>query len=185
MLETLWNIGDGKFYTLGGWLGGWLESKWKGPPPGRQIFEPYVINNISGSYFNFPDIRVFAYDPITGNRSSKVQKRVDRLSGAAYAQSVRNKVGYTLGGNLIPGTSYVRNRILYPAVDTISAYDFRNNKFSTSTLPADVIGQSTRLQLHCLDRVGDSGVLVAFGGTSYNKTGIVGNVSFLLLLPCH
>lgn len=150
---------------------------WRGPPPGEPIGEPYINITQSGSdYFSFPDIRVFAYDPITGNWSSKVQKLVDRLSGAAHTQSVRNKVGYTLGGNRIPSTTSSYHPDMFSAVDTISTYDFRNNTFSAFRLP-EVIGKSTGVQIHCLDRVGDSGVLVAFGGNSYNEAGFSGYVS--------
>ena len=75
-----------------------MSSAYEGPPKGTRIREPYYTQNSSGFYFRLPDPRIFAYNPKTGNWSSQLLKGIHRLSDTAYAQSARNKVGYTIGG---------------------------------------------------------------------------------------
>lgn len=165
---TLWNIGDGKFYTLGGWMSLVLV----GPPPGHRIREPYFTQNSSGFYFHLPEPRIFAFDPKTGNWTSEEQKNIHRLTDIAYTQSARNKVGYTFGGNRVVEEDSSATDFL-PAgagawVSTMSKYDFRTGKFNITDMPADV-GLTKSALMHSLDRVGKEGVLIAFGGKSNNN----------------
>ena len=165
---TLWNIGDGKFYTLGGIM----SLFYTGPPPGYQIREPYYTHNISGYYFQLPAPRVFAYDPTTGNWSSWLHNDIHRLSDTAYTQSSRNKVGYTVGGlQVTEKDSSPTDFTPQPFgiwISTMSKYDFRTMKFTITEMPDDV-GATSRVEMHCLERVGKEGVLVAFAGQSKNN----------------
>lgn len=135
---TLWDIGDGKFYTFGGYI-----RSYEGPPPlGHRIREPYYTQNSSGFYFQLPDPRVFAYDPKT---SSELQKDIFRL-GDACAQSARNKVGYTLSDLQVieeysSSTDFIlqfSSQIYGESVSTMSKYDFRAKEFTITKLPDDV-----------------------------------------------
>ena len=139
---TLWDIGDGKFYTFGGYI----HSYEGPPPPGHRIREPYYTQNSSGFYFQLPDPRVFAYDPKTGNWSSELQKDILQLGGAACAQSARNKVGYSLGGLQVieeysSSTDFIlqfSSQIYGETVSTMLKYDFRAKEFTITNLPDDV-----------------------------------------------
>ena len=165
---TMWNIEDGKFYTLGGWM----SLVYVGPPTGHRIGAPYYTSNSSGYYYQLPPTRIFSYDPTSGNWSSQVQSGIHRLSDVAYTQSVRNKVGYTFGGTLVTEEDSSPSAFL-PAnvgawVSTFSEYDFKTGKFNITSMPDD-IGITKQLIMHSLDRVGNEGVLVAFGGKSNNN----------------
>ena len=144
----------------------------KGPPPGYPIGEPYYTHNISGYYFQLPAPRVFAYDPKTGNWSSWLQKDIHRLSDTAFTQSSRNKVGYTFGGLQVNEKDSSPSEFTPQAVglwiSTMSKFDFRTKKFTITEMPDDV-GTTSRVEMHCLDRVGKEGVLVAFAGKSKNN----------------
>ena len=177
---TLWDIGDGGFYTLGGWMNSVME----GPPPGQKIGEPYYTQNISGFYFQLPDPRIFAYDPKSGNWSSSLlRKDIYRLSDTGYAQSARNKVGYTLGGLRVVEEMSSPTAFAAPDVTTwlssMSTYDFRTKNLTTTDIPVD-INLSSRVEMHSLDRVGNEGVLVAFAGrtNTIDNNGVEGYVSF-------
>lgn len=176
---TLWNIGDGSFYTLGGWM----SSAYEGPPKGTRIREPYYTQNSSGFYFRLPDPRIFAYNPKTGNWSSQLLKGIHRLSDTAYAQSARNKVGYTIGG--LEVIEEASSAIEFFAdqvgawVSTMSKFDFRTLEFNITEMPDD-IGATSRVVMHSLDRVGKEGVLVAFAGKSM-KNNIEQFVSFYFI----
>lgn len=161
----LWNIRDGKFYTLGGWLQFII-----GPDPGYSLGPPYITQNSSGTFYHIPVPRTFAYDAETGNWTSKVHPELERLSNTGYAQSARNKVGYMLGGHWIAGTSSSIGgspSALYPTppklVYSLSSYNFMTDEFNTSRIPTE-LGSVRGLEMHCLERVGNEGVLVAFGG---------------------
>lgn len=175
---TLWNIGDGKFYTLGGKFG-----SMEGPPPGQRILEPYYTQNTSGYYFQLPDPRVFAFDPQTGNWSSELLPQgVHRVYDAAYTQSARNQVGYTFGGTRVKEKQFSNTEFFAQIndgdwLDSMAAYDFRTGKFNFTTMP-DSVGQTKLAMMHSLDRVGNEGVLVAFAGRS-SKNNVVQTVSFL------
>ena len=173
---TLWNVGDGKFYTLGGKF-----SSYEGPPMGHRIREPYYIQNTSGYYFQLPDVRVFAYSPGTGRWSSQLQTDVSRIVSNAYTQSARNKIGYTLGGIFVMERDFSTKEFFAPTsvggwLDSMSAYDFKTGKFSFSTVP-DGIGKTIMVLMHSLDRVGKEGILVAFAGR-FSKNNIEQVVSF-------
>ena len=165
---TLWNVGDGRFYTLGGKFSNRVG------PTGNQILEPYYTQNASGYYFQLPDPRVFAYDPQTGNWSSELlPKGVRRIYDAAYTQSARNLVGYTFGGTLVnekqfSATSFTADTSDGDWLDLMSAYDFKTGKFNSTTMPSS-IGKTKLAMVHSLDRVGYEGVLVAFAGISNNN----------------
>ena len=186
---ALWDIGDGKFYTSGGWMSSGME----GPPPGKAVGEPYFTRNSSGSHFQLPDPRVFAYDPKTGNWSSSLlEKGIHRLSDAAYAQSATNRVGYTLGGLLVTESSnalpgYVPNvlpnfieDVGLPNFVTVESneqwvyrmtkYDFRSGEFTKIPTKVDI---TSRAVMHSLERIGDEGILVAFAGRYNNNTQFV------------
>lgn len=146
---------------------------YEGPPPGYRVGEPYYTQNSSGNYYHLPDQRVFAYDPKTGNWSSKLQKDIHRMSDTGAAQSARNKVGYMLGGLWVIAETSSRmdpfpSRPVGAWVSTMSQYDFRTGVFNTTELPED-IGATSRVMMHSLDRVGNEGVLVAFAGKSKNN----------------
>lgn len=141
----------------------------EGPPKGYKIREPYYTQNASGYYFQLPDPRVFVYDPQTGNWTSELlPKDVHRVFDSAYAQSTRNKVGYSFGGTLVKERDF-STKDFYAAssegdwLDTMSAYDFRTGKFNFTTMP-DSIGKTILVLMHGLDRVGNEGILVAFAG---------------------
>ncbi|RPB29667.1 hypothetical protein L211DRAFT_32788 [Terfezia boudieri ATCC MYA-4762] len=147
---TLWNLGDGKFYTLGGWM----SNIYQGPPGGYRIVDPY-------------------YTPV---KSSDGTTTYTYQLPPTRIQSKRNKVGYTLGGFPVVekqdgGTD---KNFIAQVVDTgtwqttLSAYDFRTNKFNASELP-DEIGATNNVVLYSLDRVGDEGVLIALAGKSKNN----------------
>ena len=167
---TMWNIGDGKFYTLGGWM----NNAFVGPPTGNRIREPYYTQNASGYYYRLPDPRIFIYDPKTANWSwsPPLQKDIHRLSNTAYAQSARNKVGYTFGGRGVVETDFELSDFYADTVNTwvstMSTYDFRKGEFSITDMPDD-IGATSWVEMHSLDRVGNEGVLVAFAGKSNNN----------------
>lgn len=149
-----------------------MRLDYKGPPPGMQIGEPYKTRGSLGIYFHYPDTRVFAYDPKTGNWSSELHHNLTRLSDTAYAQSTRNKVGYIFGGNEVNEVDFLSTNdtpysVITSTVSTMSTYDFRTGKFNVTENPSE-IGAIQGLQMHCLERVGNEGVLVAFSGTNVN-----------------
>ena len=159
---TLWDIGDGKFYTLGGWMP-LLEG-----PVEKQVGEPYITPTSSGYHYQLPELRVFAYDPTTGNWSSYSQKDIRRQSDTAYA--VRDMIGYTFGGLQVvessdsPSVNFDPQKEFGAWISTISKYDFRSHKFFDSTPVPDWIGAVSRVEMHSLDNVGEEGVLIAFAG---------------------
>ena len=173
---TLWDIGDGRFYTLGGRFGNLVG------PTGNQIREPYYTQNASGYYFQLPAPRIFAYDPRTGNWSSELlPKGVRRIFDTAYTQSARNAVGYAFGGTLVKekqfsATSFTAGAYDGDWLDLMTMYDFRTGKFNSTIMPS-IIGKTKLAMVHSLDRVGDEGVLVVFAGMSYNNN-ILQYVSF-------
>lgn len=177
---TLWDLGDGRFYTLGGYL-----SIMEGPAPGQRIRAPYYTQNASGYYFQLPQSRIFSYDSQTENWSSQLLPTdIHRVFNLANTQSVRNKVGYTLGGVLLKDrdssmSDFTVNPNLGAWLDSMSAYDFRTGKFNFTTLPVD-IGPTSQVIMHCLDRVGKEGILVAFAGIS-NNNNVLQAVSLLLM----
>ena len=106
----------------------------------------------------------------------------------AFAQSARNKAGYILGGQLvkerqISATDFVAASSEGTRDDFISimsTYDFRTGKFNFTPTP-DIIGRTIMIRMHCLDRVGNEGVLVAFAGTTMDAVdtpGVRTEVSF-------
>ncbi|KAF8422747.1 hypothetical protein EV426DRAFT_165093 [Tirmania nivea] len=175
---TLWNLGDGKFYTLGGWM----SNIYQGPPGGYRIKEPYFTSakgadGTTTYTFQLPPTRIHVYDAATANWTSiALPSDINRSSDVGYTQSKRNKVGYTLGGFPVvekqngADPDFVASTVDTGALwqNTLTAYDFRKNVFNTSELP-DGIGATTNVILYSLDRVGDEGVLIALGGKSKNN----------------
>lgn len=167
---TIWNIGDGKFYTVGGFISGW-----QGPPPGYRITEPYYKHNTAGYYFQLPQPRIFTYDPQAGSWSTElVLTHVRRVAENAYTQSARNRVGYSFGGFLVAEAEASSEEFYTQgkegeALDQFSAYDFETKKINFTSMPVD-IGKTHLVLVHSLDRVGSEGTLVAFAGISDNDT---------------
>ena len=163
---TIWNIEDGKFYTVGGRISGW-----EGPQPGHKITEPYYKHNTSGYYFQLPQPRIFAYDPQAGNWSSELlPNNVRRVVENAYTQSARNRVGYSFGGFLVPEHDFSTEDFYAKdsegeALDKLSVYNFETKKFNFTSMPVD-IGKTRQVLMHSLDRVGSEGTLIAFAGTN-------------------
>lgn len=176
----MWDIGDGKFYTLGGWLAPYIG------PKGQKLGEPYFTHD-SEFHFQLPETRIFAYDPKTKNWSSELHKDIHRLSDTAYAQSVRNKVGYAFGGLSVKEvdssptefTPWMFNS--WTPTDTMLKYDFRTQEYNITSLPDYISGRAWAV-MHSLDRVGSEGVLVAFGGDSNPFTDMV-YIIFVFLIP--
>lgn len=139
-------------------------------PKGQKLGEPYYTYD-SQFHFQLPDTRIFAYDPKTKNWSSELHKDIHRLSDTAYAQSVRNKVGYTFGGLGVKEeesspTEFIPSMFnSWIPTATMSKYDFRTQEYNITPVP-DYIGGRAWAVMHSLDRVGSEGVLVAFGGDS-------------------
>ena len=173
---TLWNLGDGTFYTLGGWM----SPAFEGPPPGSRIGGPYYtsVKAADGSTiyrYQLPPAAIHAYNTTTANWTSiSLPSDIHRLTEIGYTQSKRNKVGYTLGGfSVVEQQAEPTNKDFIartangggPWQTTLSAYDFRKNTFNTSELPDD-IGPTAYLILHSLDRVGEEGVLISLAGKS-------------------
>ena len=96
---------------------------------------------------------------------------VHRLFDNGYTQSARNKVGYTLGGNLVKERDFSPTEFWAGVgdwTDKMSAYDFRTGELTFTNMPFG-IGQTTQVIMHSLDRVGNEGILVAFGGIANNN----------------
>lgn len=174
---TLWNLDDGKFYTLGGWQ----NTAYQGPPSGHRIGAPYYTatkDNTTGDVvykYELPPPRIQVYDAAKDNWTSiALPSDIHRLSDIGFTQSKRNKVGYTLGGFPVTEEQESSEKDFmaytndYVWQTTLAAYDFNTNKFNTSELPDD-IGATNNVVLHSLDRVGDEGVLVALSGRSKNN----------------
>lgn len=177
---VVWNIGNGSFYSFGG------EFTEREPPVGDTIGAPYYTKNSSGYYFQLPQQRIFSYNSQTREWSSELlPKDIVRTCGSAYTQSVRNKVGYSLGGYVLPETRSSDAEIAFgdnsnaPGLEKMLAYNLKTTilpntgKFNVSQLPDGPngysmggTGQRVHAIMHCLDRVGNEGILVAFAGGS-------------------
>lgn len=130
--------------------------------------------------YQLPDARVFAYDPQTGNWTSKLQKNVGRYSDSAYTQSARNQVGYTFGGFKVNEAD--ATKIGGGWVNTMSKYNFTMGEFTSLEDMPPEIGNTKNVVMHNLERVGKEGVLVTFAGSS-NRSDGEQPVSIYSLIP--
>ena len=160
-----------------------MSNIYEGPPRGYRIHEPYYIQNTSGFYYQLPDPRIFAYDPQTGDWSSKLL-HARRLSDTAYAQSARNGMGYTFGGLTVNENAYNPSdwvpEVTGDSVSTMSKYDFTTGEFNITDMPGD-IGATRGVVMHSLDRVGIEGALVAFAGKATNTNNLEQYVSLYFI----
>ena len=136
-------------------------------PDGHNPGEPIITQTSSGPVFRLPDLRVFAYDPKTGNWSSHPQNGVTRQSDTAYV--ALNKIGYTFGGYQVPSEGdNLPDYNLDNWISTMSRYDFGTHEFIDAVEVPDDIGATNQAVMHSLDRVGHEGVLVVFAGKCEN-----------------
>ena len=184
----IWNFGNGSFYSFGG------RFSEREPPYGNEIGAPYNTNNESGYYYQLPEQRIFSYNSQTRKWSSKLLPDISRIADSAYTQSTRNKVGYLFGGYEVPEDRESQSKMSFYDhyqgrwLDKMVAYDLNTGKLNVTQLPAlpmgdpaddraleanfaKGIGKTVHAIMHSLDRVGNEGILVTFGGASLVQPG--------------
>lgn len=198
----IWNFGNGSFYSFGG------RFSEREPPDGHEIGAPYNTNNESGYYYQLPKQRIFSYNSKTRKWSSELLPDISRIADSAYTQSTRNKVGYLFGGYAIPENDMAQTKMSFsdhdfgPWLDKMVAYDFKTGKPNITQLPAlsmgDLvddraleayfakgIGKTVHAIMHSLDRVGNEGILVTFGGATLVKPGDTKDSNIFKLVAVH
>ncbi|KAF8464445.1 hypothetical protein BDZ91DRAFT_729867 [Kalaharituber pfeilii] len=153
---SLWNFGDGKFHTWGGWF----SIVYHGPNAQR-FGPPYFFDS---DYMQLPRPRVFHYDPSAKNWTSTEQPEdIKRRSGISYTQSIRQRLGFSLGGmGVLEYKKLAKGEIPGPADDVMRAklatYSMRNKTWTDDQVP-DEMGPTVEGVLVNLERVGNEGVL--------------------------
>jgi len=114
--------------------------------------------------------QIYSYDTTVGNWSTTIRNSdmpsLDARACGSYAQSV--DMGYYLGGyhgvdnqpfdNSDPANLFMRRDMVQ--------VDFKNNQVNSTRLPDTYTTNAGGALLH-IEAVGESGILVAFGGVSY------------------
>ncbi|KAI5806806.1 hypothetical protein DFH27DRAFT_550107 [Peziza echinospora] len=178
---TIWNIDDGNFTTVGGWF-----SLLRGPPPAT-VFGSPIITPISGSKdmrtFQLPKGSTFTYNTKTRKWSSvPFEENTQRISSVSYGVSVRNRLGFTIGGEYVnEGITEYNATVSLPSpikggplVDTMTTYNFKTGEYKL-TLPPDELRQSSHGHFLNLDRVGKEGVMAFVGGKQRLTNGTTRN----------
>ena len=167
----MWVFNDGTIYTINGEL----ELR-QGPPPGALFGPPLIENNI----FKLPSRRLFQYTPgEPGTWSGKdVPTTIPKVTKAAWASSKTHGMGYFLGGMVlseefkIPTSGVVPQGYTNVIVESLIMYNSTNEKWEMVKNPAG-LGPVIDGMLLPLDDLGDSGVLVFFGGDRSINTEMV------------
>jgi len=166
---TIWNVNDGKYTTVGGWFGIYYG-------PDTIAYGLPIIRD--KKFYKLPSPRVFTYDTKTKSWSNTLlASNIKRVSDAAHATSLRNQIGYAVGGVLVNEQQDLGPNSL-PSPTTVdwsrllTIYNIRNDTWTVDTLPRDIDFVANG-QLHSLDRVGVDGVLIFMGGSQKSETNAV------------
>ena len=175
---TLWNIEDGSITTVGGWF-----SLVHGPLTDPAVWGPPIITN---KHYQLPEGRIFTYNLQNKKWTSlPLENGEKRVAAASSATSVRNRIGYMLGGVYVNEEQEVQEDYLPSPVgsdwlETMSSYDLSTKTWDISLLPKE-IGFTLDGHLLSLDRVGKDGVLILING----QEKVSGNTQMVMsLLLC-
>ncbi|KAI5779962.1 hypothetical protein DFH27DRAFT_363842 [Peziza echinospora] len=166
---SLWNTGDGSFLTVGGTF-----DVRHGPAPGalyERLYDP-----VAKIYKTEP--RMYKYN--TGNKTwsqagDLAQFRVERMYAAASAITLKPKrLAFNVGGLMVDKTDIVANATTQSWADgnKMRIYYVDEQRWETQTLPS-TMAWIAYSELHSLDAVGTSGVLVLLAG--FRKTDLTTN----------
>jgi len=131
--------------------------------------------------FQLPRGSTFTYNTKTRKWSSvPFEDNVRRISSVSFGVSVRNRLGFIVGGEYVnEGPTEYNSSVSLPGpvkqgplVDTTTTYNFRTKEYKVSISP-DELKQSSHGFFLNLDRVGKDGVMAYVGGKHKDVNGTI------------